>query len=385
MEKAQFLDILSKHLDGRSSKEEAQFLYAYYKLFITEPGVIELLNTNEKEKLKLSIKVGIDEHFDRTSDTVVRKIKLWPRFTAAAAILLILSVGIYFLNTKHLPEIGSGTSYVNDIAPGDKGATLTLANGKQIYITAAANGLLAKDQGLEITKSADGQITYQVIPDKDHSELSYHTLSTAKGETFQVRLPDKTVVYLNAASTLRYPTTFKNRERKVELLGEAYFEVAKNADMPFRVVSKAQTIEVLGTHFNINAYPDEEQATTTLLEGSVKIRSAGKEALLKPGQQSVTSSQNTAGSVSGISITTADTEEAVAWKNGWFQFKNADIKTVMNQIGRWYNVDVIYQGKIPEDHYIGKVSRNVKVSQVLKILETSGINFKIEGKTIIVK
>ncbi|TKC63699.1 DUF4974 domain-containing protein [Pedobacter hiemivivus] len=382
MEKAQFLDILSKYIEGRASKQEEQFLHSYYQFFMAETSVIELLENKEKERLKLAIKAGIDARLELAPYPVVKKVSLWPRFVAAAVLLLSTSLAIYFYTNRNQGEIIQHTKYTNDVAPGKQGATLLLASGKKIHISEAINGLLAMDPGVKITKSADGLISYQAIKDKSNTATAYNTLTTTKGETFRVQLPDNSIVYLNAASSLRYPTIFKNGERNVELSGEAYFEVAKNANRPFRVITEKQTVQVLGTHFNVNAYPAEEYARTTLLEGSVKILSDGNEALLRPGQQSAIAN---GASKPGIQINTVNTSEAVAWKDGWFQFENADIKTIMNQIGRWYNVEVIYQGKPPEDHYKGKVSRNVKVSQVLNILETSGINFKIEGKKIIVK
>jgi ferric-dicitrate binding protein FerR (iron transport regulator) len=196
-----------------------------------------------------------------------------------------------------------------------------------------------------------------------------------------VELPDGTKVWLNSSSSLTYPVSFTGKERRVELTGEAYFEVAKNASSPFFVKTSGQTVKVLGTHFNINSYEDERSVKTTLLEGSVVIiNNAGKQtANLKPGQQSV----NKAASFDIID--NADIDEAIAWKNGKFLFRNTDLQTVMRQLSRWYDVDVEYQGAIAMRHYRGKISRNVPVSQVFEILKTSGINFIINGRTIIVK
>jgi ferric-dicitrate binding protein FerR (iron transport regulator) len=208
-----------------------------------------------------------------------------------------------------------------------------------------------------------------------------NTLTTPRGGQYEVMLPDGTKVWLNSASSLTYPVTFAGKERRVELTGEAYFEVAKNTSSPFFVKTSGQTVKVLGTHFNINSYEDEKCVKTTLLEGSVVITSDGnKQAVnLKPGQQSV----NKAASFDVINE--ADIDEAVAWKNGKFLFRNTDLQTVMRQLSRWYDVDVEYQGTIAERHYRGRISRNVPVSQVFEILKTSGINFIINGRTIIVK
>ncbi|NQX39305.1 FecR protein [Pedobacter steynii] len=385
MEKKQFLDILSKYIEGKASAEEQQFLYSYYQLFMAEPSVTALLNDNEKIKLKLAIKANIDQRLNKTITPARKPVKLWTRITAAAAILLITGLVIYLLTNKDKPQISSIDSYANDIAPGKKGATLTLANGSQIYVADKTDGRIAEDHGVTITKSGDGELSYQRLPGKDDGKIAYNTLSTAKGETFKVLLPDQSVVYLNAASTLRYPTTFKSRTREVTLSGEAYFEVAKNPDMPFHVVTGRQTTVVLGTHFNLNSYPEETFLSTTLLEGKVKVTIDDQQVILRPGQQSLSSNQQIKGAAPEITVGRVNTEDVIAWKNGWFSFQDADIKTIMNQLSRWYDIEVVYQDKIPEGHYRGKVSRNVKISRVLKVLEASGINFKIEGKTIIVK
>jgi ferric-dicitrate binding protein FerR (iron transport regulator) len=196
-----------------------------------------------------------------------------------------------------------------------------------------------------------------------------------------LELPDGTKVWLNSSSSLTYPVIFKGKERGVELTGEAYFEVAKNAASPFFVKTSSQTIKVLGTHFNINSYQDEKSVKTTLLEGSVEVTGNGTRQItsLKPGQQAV----NSAGNIKIISD--ADIDEAVAWKNGKFLFRNTDLQTVMRQLSRWYDVEVTYQGVVAAKHYRGRISRNVPVSQVFEILKTSGVNFIINGRTIIVK
>jgi ferric-dicitrate binding protein FerR (iron transport regulator) len=208
-----------------------------------------------------------------------------------------------------------------------------------------------------------------------------NTLTTPRGGQYEVVLPDGTRVWLNSNTSLTYPIIFQGKERHVELTGEAYFEVAKNAAAPFFVKTQSQTVEVLGTHFNINSYADEKSVKTTLLEGRVKITGNGnrKTVSLKPGQQSI----NNLAII--YIINDADIEEAVAWKNGKFLFRNTDLQTVMRQLSRWYDVDVEYKGTVATKHYRGRISRNVTVSQVFEILKTSGVNFIINGRTIIVK
>jgi ferric-dicitrate binding protein FerR (iron transport regulator) len=193
-------------------------------------------------------------------------------------------------------------------------------------------------------------------------------------------LPDGTKVWLNAASSLKYPAAFAGNERRVELNGEAYFEVSKDPSKPFFVKTASQTVAVLGTHFNINSYTDESATKTTLLEGSVKVTgNNGQSVKIKPGEQAINYAN-------AISIKeNVDTDEAIAWKNGKFMFKNTDLQTIMRQLSRWYDVDVEYQGKIEQKHYMGRISRNVPVSQIFEILKTSGLNFTINGRKIIVK
>ena len=216
------------------------------------------------------------------------------------------------------------------------------------------------------------------------TEITYNTVSTPRGGQYEVILPDGTQVWLNAASSLKFPTAFIGKERNVELTGEAYFEVSKNKAMPFHVSAAGQVIEVLGTHFNVNAYTDETLLKTTLLEGSVKVNKGISFATLKPGQQSTINNNEITPVIKIAEVTDAD--EVMAWKDGKFYFNNADIKTVMRQIGRWYNVDIEYAGKIPgNDGFTGTFSRNMTASKALKILAFSGVDFKIEGRKIIVK
>lgn len=275
------------------------------------------------------------------------------------------------------------SQYAQDLPPGGNKATLTLANGQEINLSDAANGDLVKQQGISITKAADGQLVYHVS-DKDNAHTGqpeYNTITTPKGGQYQIVLPDGSKVWLNAASYLKFPSTFARLvNRKVELSGEAYFEVAKDKAHPFIVESNKQTVEVLGTHFNISSYPDEQLIKTTLLEGSVSVNKSGtkESALLKPGEQLQLSSNN-------MEIVAVDVQSEVAWKNGYFKFKDDRIEDIMQQLSRWYNIEVKYEGATTEELYSGRISRFKNISQVLNMIEDAqSVHFKIEGRRITV-
>jgi ferric-dicitrate binding protein FerR (iron transport regulator) len=308
-----------------------------------------------------------------------RKIKLlWKRIAAVASIFLICTIGIYYLNKGMMSGISVDLAKSSEINPGSNNATLTLANGKKIVLSTALNGKLAHEAGVVITKAANGMLVYEISAQDEQNSVQINTLSTAKGEQYQVLLPDGTRVWLNAATSLKYPSSFsRTKERRVELSGEAYFEVAKDKAHPFIVSTKQQSIEVLGTHFNVNSYVDEEITKTTLLEGSVKING---DVLLKPGQEALLAKSG------ALTIFNVDTENAVAWKNGLFVFENETLKSAMNKIARWYNVEVLYQGNNLELLTVGgSISRFDKVTDVLSLFEKAGnIQFVIKERTIII-
>jgi len=327
-----------------------------------------------------------------------RRQRLWPRIAVAAAAVAAITLGTWFYFTPRHPEGSAATRdlLVNDIKPGSVGATLTLANGKTIKLSSATNGELANQAGITVSKSADGQLVYEVKPTKGTSDDlgAINTLSTAKGETYQVKLPDGTMIWLNAASSLKYAANLlQYGKRKVTLQGEAYFQVAKDKVHPFIVESKGQSVQVLGTHFNINAYPGEASIKTTLLEGSVSIssllssRGTAKDlnptgpgtTILKPGQQSTLKGEV-------LKITQVDPSEATAWMEGYFRFYEVDLETFMNTIARWYDIEVEYEGGISryeELAFGGSVSRSKNISAVLNILAQTGkVHYKIQGKKV---
>jgi ferric-dicitrate binding protein FerR (iron transport regulator) len=257
--------------------------------------------------------------------------------------------------------------------PGSNKAILTLGNGDRISLTDAADGELARQGDTRISKTKDGQLLYEPENGAAGGMVKRNTISTPRGGQYRIDLPDGTRVWLNAASSLAFPASFAGLdERSVELTGEAYFEVAKDAGKPFKVISNAHTVEVLGTHFNINAYNDEPDIKTTLLEGAVRVNGS----MLRPGQQSVLANGR-------LSIRNAETDMETAWKNGEFIFNGQDFKTVMRTISRWYDVDVVYEYDPKPFRIGGEVSRSRSITEVLKMLEvTGGVKFKLEGRTI---
>lgn len=324
-------------------------------------------------------------------------------YLTAASVLLAVWLMAHYLNKPTDYRNNDRFIALQDVAPGKNQATLTLSDGKKIKLSEATNGALAKEAGITISKAEDGQLVYEIasIPRNDGSGSSSrgkegspgnattNTLSTANGETYQVRLPDGTKVWLNAASSITYAAALSERgTRNLKLEGEAYLEVAKNKARPFIVETSTQQIEVLGTHFNVNAYADEGRTVTTLLEGSVKVgiaSAAGKprhDVILKPGEQAI----NT---VSKIQTVKADLTTAVAWKDGEFIFKNASVPEILRQVARWYNLEIVYQGKITTDTFTGSIDRNSNLENVLKLFETAQIKFNVEqtrnGKKLILK
>lgn len=305
---------------------------------------------------------------------------MWSRKTigaVAATVIGILFVGWWTFNGAQHKVQQQSTAEV--ISPGKESATLTLANGKQIYLQETMDGQIADEMGIKISKSKDGQLIYEVGKNMGGG-TGHHILSTTKGETYRIKLPDGTQVWLNAASSLKYPMRFDLKgKREVELTGEAYFEVAKDTKHPFVVQTAGQQIEVLGTHFNVNSYPDEPALRTTLLEGRVEVSSHNQKLRLLPGQQSSLSSNGV------LKLQQVDTAPVVAWINHEFMFDGDDIESVMRKIARWYKVDVVYQGKKTTEKFGGGISRFDDVRQVLNLLEKTGaVHFRIKGKILYV-
>jgi ferric-dicitrate binding protein FerR (iron transport regulator) len=299
---------------------------------------------------------------------------------AAAAVLLIISAALYLIpdrptNTAPI-AVRMNAAVMKDVLPANGTAILTLADGSTIVLDSANNGLLALQGKNQLTKKGN-QVMYSPSHTQGQSVV-YNELRTNKGKQYSLVLPDGTKVWLNAESSIKYPVAFVGKERTVFITGEAYFEVAKNPAMPFRVyINEDMSVAVLGTHFNINAYADEPHIETSLSEGSIMVSRGDSEKRLKPGQQLKTSKNGGIGKISEV-----DMEEVLAWKNGTFFFRDADIEAVMRQLSRWYNVQVTYKSGIPPGQFSGEIGRNLTLQQVLEGLADTRINFQIDRNTI---
>jgi hypothetical protein len=376
------------------TEEEKQWLLHY--LENTETNELkELMQQRlEEEKQKeglpdpeISAKM-LDRIHERTGfKKPVKKasvIRMWTmRVAAAASVTGLLVVAAYFWFKEDRKKEVAKTevkhnTYKNDVLPGGDKALLTLANGAAIVLDEAKDGVLTRQGSTNISK-LNGKLSYSSSSLSEQKEVLYNTVSTPRGGQYQIELPDGSNVWLNAASSLHLPTAFRGKERKVEITGEAYFEVAKNKAMPFIVKVNGAEVQVLGTHFNIMAYKDEEAVKTTLLEGSVKFVNGNNSNMLQPGQQSQLTKEGQVKVVSHVNM-----DEVMAWKNGYFHFEGAEIKTVMRQLSRWYDVEVVYNKKV-NDLFYAEPPRNTKLSDVLKALELTGkVHFEIDRKKIIV-
>lgn len=315
------------------------------------------------------------QHFPVARPTRVRSLYRW--WSAAAAVLLLLCAGIYFLRPSQAPVRVAGVTTPTPVLPGSSKAMLTLADGSVIPLDSNGNQVISQ-QGTQIHLN-NGQLQYQ---SEDYSaQTTLNTLTTPRGGQFRLTLPDGTKVWLNAASAITYPTAFRQGTREVEIKGEAYFEVAALAKMPFKVkVSPHTSIDVLGTGFNINAYTDEPGIKTTLIQGAVKVNAGNVSRVLLPGQQALVNGPDQMKVVEH-----ADTAAILAWKKEEFYFRDADIPTVMRQLGRWYDVTIVYAGAVPAGRFQGEIQRNLPLSDVLEGLESTGIHFRLQGRSIIVE
>jgi transmembrane sensor len=349
---------------------------------IVEEGWYEF-SDNELLYMNKKTEDEIFEHIISLPQQKNRKINGWKPYMVAASLFFLVITSLYLHNYKLSNKTKSPKAYNQKIRPGGNNAYLTLSNGKKIALNDKKDGVLAMQNGVQILKTGDGRITYSVTGTNMVTDNSYNVIETPKGGQYQITLPDGTRVWLNAASSLKYPSAFKGNERKVELSGEAYFEVSKNKAMPFKVMTNTQTVEVLGTHFNINGYSEELVTKTTLLEGSVSVKNNHNttSVVISPGQQArIMANVN-----DKIGVVEADTEEVMAWKNNYFRFNNENIKSVMRKISRWYDVNVEYEGNISDEEFNGTISRTKNIAQVLEMLEdTKSVHFKVEGRRIVV-
>lgn len=298
------------------------------------------------------------------------------RIAAAAVILLLAGAAYLLLNHKATEKVIAKVEPVTEITPGSNKAVLTLADGSTITLDSAGNQTI--QQGQVAIRKQNGQLLYDA--QAEGTGIHYNKLTTPRGGQFKLVLPDGTKVWLNSASTLRYPTAFSGKDRIVELEGQGYFEVAKNAAQPFKVMVDNMEVQVLGTDFDVMAYPDEATVNTTLLTGSVQVKEGTTLQLLQPGQQAVLDNQRHT-----VSVKNADLKKVTAWKNGLFVFNNMALPAILREVARWYDVDIVYAAKPSEELYGGGIGRNLNLSGVLDLLEASGYNhFKIEGRQVTV-
>jgi transmembrane sensor len=311
----------------------------------------------DRQQLKQQILNRLHDEIAPAKPKIFR-IKYW---AAAASVLLVLSAGLWVWQHRTPANLvaaqTSPKGLRNIILPGSNKATLTLADGSVLNLDISKKGTLSRQGNVAVNKTADGQLVYDTTKSNNHALVAgYNTVATPRGGQYQLVLADGTKVWLNAATTLKFPPVFAGKERRVELSGEAYFEVAKNKEKPFKVTVNGMAVEVLGTHFNIMGYNDDKTVQTTLLEGSVKLTSSSQTAMLVPGQQgTMANQQNTSFRVQNV-----NTDDAVAWKNGYFTFRNEDIAGVMKKVSRWYDVDINYRGNLANRTFGGSVSRFVK-------------------------
>ena len=345
--------LLEKYKAGEASEEDLAILESWYLSYEEAEGPSDL---SMERRLQ-----AVDDVWQKLGGQPTRTRRLWPKIAvAAAAVLILFFISLYYTGRQQ-PKITQ-----REITPGSNKAVLTLTNGKKIDLSSQKTGVVINTNALAYD---DGT---PISGDNNTRSPQLMVLHTPRGGTYQVVLPDGTKVWLNAASTLKFPATFaKQPERKITLQGEAYFEVAPVAKQAFIVDAGAHQVQVLGTHFNINAYQEEETPRTTLLQGSIRIGTI----LLKPGEQA-------AGT---MKVTAVNVDEIMGWKNGYFVFENEQLPSIMRKIARWYDVDVKFSGDIPTDDFGGRVSRSSNLSQVLRKLElTNKVHFNINGRTITV-
>ena len=361
--------LLKKYRERNCTEEEAAWVEQWY-LGLNKDG----------EELPPELLAEDLQALEASLSGITRKQYYYKKYAsiAAAAIVLLVS-GIALFTYIHHQKREQQYAANTDIAPGGNKAILTLADGRKVNLTDVKVGMLSNTKGLKISKEADGQLVYEITSDAVPSpSMSFNKIETPRGGQYKVLLPDGTAVWLNAASSLKYPASFGQlKERRVMLFGEAYFEVAHNKQKPFVVEAGGQEIKVLGTHFNVNAYADEPQKRTTLLQGSVQVSNGGRILLLHPGEQSQFSSHSfTSGS--------ADIQTATGWKNGRLAFSRTDIRQVLREIARWYDIEIEYSGAEPNYTISGEVPRQAKLSEILKILSLSEVHFKQQGRKLII-
>lgn len=397
MEKQKITFLFYRYLNNNCTKEELQQLLTYFKIADHEGALRDLILKQLEETCEEGFedRPAVIDAFKQTDRFLekrlaVDKIKKWEwnRYTSVAALMaVVLVIAISYYNASKTGKKDSIKSVDIDKAPGKNRATLTLSNGHAIELNDNLTGEIAEESNIKVYKQQDGQIVYQVYENKKEETavkqaLAFNTINTPQGGQYQVVLPDGSKVWLNAASSLRFPVKFIGNERLVELSGEGYFDISQDMKKPFLVKTGDQLVQVLGTQFNINNYHDADGIRTTLVEGKVMVSvnvgkdTEAKQRVLEPGQQSLV--QQT---LKSIQVKEVDMESTLAWKNGWFIFNDTDLKDILKQLARWYVIEVDWQ-HVPSLRYNGAIPRNVNLSKALEMLErTSTVSFKLtEGK-----
>ena len=374
-------ELILKHLQNTLSDQEIEELDQWRMADPSNQAQFE--DWNNEDMLMAGLAIYQDGEQKMKPAKVARPYTLFRyRFIAAASIIILFCAGLlYLLNHRHSDGQGSIAVLHDVTAPTGNKTTLTLGDGSIITLDSVTAGQLATQGKTRIDKTSSGQIVYTSLNGKPQSEILVNTLSTGYGGFTKVVLPDGSRVWLNSLSSLRFPNVFAGRDREVELTGEAFFEIEKNTH-PFHVHVNGSDIEVLGTHFNINAYANEPAQKTTLLEGAVKVGAGGHSVILSPGQQAEVGSDAVAGSIRVLK--SADTDQAIAWVGGNFEFSSDGLESVMHQLERWYNISVKFETK-PTVHISGSVSKKRNLSEVLNVLKISGVDYSIEGRTVIIK
>lgn len=393
MNEKEFLDLIHRSQQDKCTDAEKRLLEKWLENR-QESQIFGKLTPEEQEEMLSNVSAGLfkkinpDLHkqrqFPRPTGISMRTI-----YRIAASVLLIALIGYGAYVFEFQKTGGSPVATVNDFTPGGDKAVLKLADGTQIELESTGTESIPP-QGVARIRNESGQIAYSAADASakkaqatgDAAEVLYNMIITPRGGQYQIRLADGSRVWLNAASSLRYPTAFSGTERVIELTGEAYFEIAENEASPFKVrMSSGAEIQVLGTHFNVMAYPEEGPMKTTLLEGSVRLAKGMVTGILKPGQQAQLSNEGAL-----VMIKDYDVEEAVAWKNGKFVFNDTPLDAIMRQVSRWYDVDVTLEDDLRALQFGGVVSRGENASAVLSLLELTGeVDFQIQGRKIIVK
>jgi transmembrane sensor len=381
MKKQDFQDLVERYIDGQASDAEVRLLEAYYPRL---EGRIDPLSNEQEEALRKEMLAIIMERAGISPAKVVPFRTRVLRYAAAAVVLLGLGAGAYWITHKRVvPQtpLAQAQRFKNDVQPGSNKAVLTLAGGQKIVLDSAHNGLIAQQGSANIVNAAGGQLAYDAQAEKPAETTLYNSLVTPRGGTYRLVLPDGSKVWLNAESSIRYPVAFAGTRREVEITGEAYFEVVHDKNKPFSVKTGPETIEDIGTAFDVKAYADEQAVKATLIEGSVRVAANGiaPSILRQAGEQAVMDKEGNLRVSENVDIA-----EVLAWKNGQFRFNDASIQTILQQAARWYDVEVDYQtdNKLG---FVATISREVPISKLLKILElTDRVHFIIDGKKITV-